>query len=57
MPASVNSPYRVYEVVQELPVQGGIAAPWFGQPGGGVQYKLPSSVADLIDQGIIKPRG
>jgi hypothetical protein len=28
-------------------VQASIAAPWFGQSGGGIQYELPSSVADL----------
>ena len=44
-------------VVGDLEVRGGITAPWFGQPGGGVQYVLPSSVADLVSRGILKPVG
>lgn len=56
-PESANAPYRQYEVVGDLEVRGDIAAPWFGQPGGGVQYELPSSVGDLISRGILKPVG
>ena len=28
--------------------------PWFGQEGGGIQYKLPGSIDDLIQGGFIK---
>lgn len=49
-------PYRQDEVVGDLEVRGGIAAPGFGQPGGGV-HELPNSVADLISRGILKPVG
>ncbi len=31
---------NTFEVTQPLPVQRSIAAPWFNQPGGGVQYRL-----------------
>lgn len=56
-PKQPNTPYRVYEVVAELEVRGGITAPWFGQPGGGIQYELPGSVGDLISRGILKSVG
>jgi hypothetical protein len=36
-------------VVKRGPIAGG-----FGQPGGGVQLKLPLSVADLIDLGLLR---
>ena len=54
-PDSASAPYRQYEVVGDLEVRGGITAPWFGQSGGGIQYELPGSVADLISRGILKP--
>ncbi|GAB1318723.1 hypothetical protein MFIFM68171_08933 [Madurella fahalii] len=46
--------YKVYSVVQELVVLAGPIAPWFGQPGAGVQYMLYDSVANLIEQGYLR---
>ncbi|KAH8882175.1 hypothetical protein GQ53DRAFT_798893 [Thozetella sp. PMI_491] len=41
--------YHVYQVLKPFVVQAGVIAPWFGQPGAGVQYKLlNSTVASLI---------
>ncbi|WP_369696385.1 glycohydrolase toxin TNT-related protein [Oligoflexus tunisiensis] len=34
-------------------VNPGIAAPWFGQPEGGVQYELDMTVQQLLDCGIL----
>jgi len=48
---SLNS----YEVLKPFEVQGGIAAPAFGQPGLGIQYMPPQTAADLIEGGFIKP--
>jgi len=48
------APLRGYEVVKPLPVQSGRAAPWFGQPGGGIQYELGQSVKSLVDQGFLR---
>jgi hypothetical protein len=50
-----SGPLNTYEVLKPLEVQGGIVAPAFGQPGLGVQYMSPQTVADLIEAGIIKP--
>jgi hypothetical protein len=50
-----SGPYSAYEVLKPLDVQGGIAAPAFGQSGLGVQYMSSQTVADLIEGGFIKP--
>ena len=51
-----TSPYNVYEVVQSFEMQAGEIAPWFGKPGGGIQYVLNDgrTFQDLLDSGIIK---
>ena len=46
--------YYRYEVLKPLPVKAGTAAPWFDQPGGGVQYVTAISVQQLIDQGYLR---
>lgn len=52
--SSLNDPYTTYEIVLPIPgVNSGIAAPWFGQPGGGVQYQLPFSIDYLVRNGFI----
>jgi hypothetical protein len=48
--------YHVYCVLRTFDVDGGPIAPWFGQPGLGVQYKLEAesfSVSWLIDHGYL----
>ena len=51
--------YHQYEVVKDLPVQAGKSAPWFGQPGGGTQFRLADgwTVEGLIEKGYIKEIG
>ena len=44
-----NSPYHLYEIMVPVPAESGIAVPWFGQPGRGIQYRLPYSVQELLD--------
>ena len=57
-PATLNKPYRKYEVIKPIPnVQSGKAAPWFDQPGGGIQYNMPMKIKDLIKGGYIAPKG
>jgi Tuberculosis necrotizing toxin len=51
----VTAPFNTYRVAQPITgVQAGITAPWFGQPGYGVQYLLPNSVQWLLDEGILE---
>ena len=53
-PGTDQKPYSVFEVQSPLEVQSSEVAPWFDQPGGGIQYKLPESVDDLLEAGIIR---
>ena len=61
-PMSLSLPYNqlpimnqidLYIVNQELTVQAGTVAPWFGQYGGGTQYILPYTIQSLLDSGVI----
>jgi hypothetical protein len=60
--------YHVFRVIKEFRVDAGTAAPWFGQPGEGLQYRLnsvyfPGEVVPpervdtqwLIDHGYLEP--
>ena len=50
----LKMPYYRYEVVKPLRVQAGKAAPWFDQPGGGMQYKTAVPVKALVDGGHLR---
>ena len=45
--------YHVYQIVKDIEnVQKAEIAAWFGQPGGGIQYKLPKKIFEL--EGYLK---
>jgi RHS repeat-associated protein len=46
-----NKPLNAYEVVKPIDVNAGVSAPWFGQPGKGIQFELPKTVQELLDSG------
>ncbi len=48
-PGSETKPYNAYEVVKPIEVQSGKIAPWFDQPGGGIQYQFNQSIEELIN--------
>lgn len=50
----LKMPYYRYEVVRRLRVRSGRIAPWFDQPGGGIQYKTERKVGDLVASGHLK---
>ena len=54
-PERINDPVTIYEVVKSIPdVRTGPALPWFGQPGGGMQYYFGErSIADLLNDNFI----
>lgn len=56
-PGTNLKPYNVYEVVKPVDVQAGKIAPWFGEPGGGIQYEFDQSISKLIEQEIIRRVG
>ena len=46
--------HDIYRILKPLPVEYGPAAPAFGQPGGGIQYKAPLPSHILEKHGIIE---
>ncbi len=47
-PNSDFSQYNRYIVTDEIPIREGKIAPWFGQPGGGVQYQIDPDFVSSI---------
>jgi hypothetical protein len=56
LPASTaRKNYQEYEVIKEIPnVRSGPTAPWFGQPGMGIQHQLPKPVQYYLDNEYLK---
>jgi hypothetical protein len=48
------SGYRRWRVLKETAVWSGPVAPWFGQPGGGIQHFALMPVADLVGTGFLE---
>lgn len=46
--------YHVYEVQKSFIADYGHARPWFDQPGLGNQYKLPKTIAELLESGHLR---
>ncbi len=40
--------YTVYKVDRPLAAQSGTAAPWFGEPGGAIQYETGETAAQML---------
>lgn len=51
---TAGQPLRTFEVVKPFEVQSGTVAPWFNQPGGGMQYVTPVNLETLLKRGILK---
>lgn len=50
-----KKPYYVFRVLKSIDgVAFGRIAPWFHQPGGGYQYKLPDSIFNLLVDGYLQ---
>ena len=55
-PGALARPLNSYQVLQPFEAGAGRAAPWFGQPGGGLQFDLGTkTVQDLINSGHLAP--
>jgi hypothetical protein len=54
LPADAG-PLHQYEVMESLDVEAGIAAPAFGQPGAGIQYRTTQPLDELVAAGILRP--
>jgi len=53
-PGSEKEPYKVFEVIKQLPAEAAENAPWFGQPGGGIQFRFADKIQKLLDDRIIR---
>lgn len=53
-PGTAGQPLRTFEVVKPFEVEAGTAAPWFGQPGGGTQFRTPVPLETLLKRGIVR---
>ncbi len=53
-PGTELKPYSVFEVLKPIDVKAGGIAPWFNQPGGGIQYIMPDIIDELIDTGYLR---
>ncbi|MBP8261655.1 MAG: TNT domain-containing protein [Verrucomicrobia bacterium] len=53
-PGIVSQPLRTFEVMKPFEVSAGRVAPWFNQPGGGIQYVTPVTLDIFLKRGIIQ---
>ena len=54
-PGTDQRPYSQFEVVKPIEaVEEGKIAPLFDEPGGGIQYEMPDSIANLIEEGYLR---
>jgi hypothetical protein len=52
-PGTAGQSLRSFEVMKPFEVQSGSVAPWFNQPGGGLQYVTPVNLQTLLKRGIL----
>jgi hypothetical protein len=53
-PGSSIKPFYTYEILKPIDVKAGVVAPWFDQPGGGMQYEFFEAIEDLIRWGFLR---
>jgi len=53
-PTTSTSSLSTFEVMKPIQVNAGVASPWYNQPGGGLQFQLPNSTANLISEGYLR---
>lgn len=53
-PGSESRAYVKLEVLKPINAQAGEIAPWFGQPGGGAQFKTEFRLQTLLDEGYVR---
>jgi len=52
-PTALHLPHTCYVIGKPLTFEGCETAAWFGEPGGGTQYRAPQSATDLQQAGLI----
>ena len=57
-PEAKAKPYTIYQVIKPINnVHESQISPWFGEIGGGTQYRLSNTVQELVDSGHLKELG
>jgi hypothetical protein len=56
-PFTATQPLRTFEVLKPMQVQSGYVAPWYGQPGLGVQYRSSETLGELIENQVLREIG
>ena len=51
---SDRNEFHEYEVLKPIQAKGGKTAPWFGEQGGGTQYKFNETIEELIETGFLR---
>ncbi len=46
--------HHLYRVLDSVETYQAEIAPWFGQPGRGVQYRFEERIKDLIEKGLLE---
>lgn len=54
LPPSNSLKLNTYEILKPFPIQSSTIAPWYTQPGVGIQYKLPQNINWLLENEFIK---
>ncbi|WHT20347.1 glycohydrolase toxin TNT-related protein [Crossiella sp. CA-258035] len=52
-PELIGHGYHRFRVARELPVWRTVAAPWFGQAGGGIRFRTTHAAAELVALGFL----
>lgn len=54
-PRTNNGIFKQYEVLKGIPAEAGEATAWFGESGGGLQYKSQLNIEQLLKDGYLRP--
>lgn len=54
MVSTAKDNYHRYRIIKDLPVLSGRTAAWFGQPGGGWQFKTEKDIRSLLREGYLE---
>ena len=55
LPAGYQGSESLWQVVKPFQMEAGLAAPWQGSSGMGIQYRLPQSIQSLWESGYLAP--
>jgi hypothetical protein len=51
---TASQPLRMFEVIKSFDVESGTIAPWYGQPGLGIQFRSPMQLIEFREGGFVR---